>query len=498
MRRRIFAGVAGLVLAASFLSVPVVAAVAIPATPTNTTAVALSTSQIRFSWVENSNQTSFYVTDGTTGVTVSATTRSYTWGGIAANTNKCFWVTAKNSAGQSPWSAPACATTLGSVPATPTNTTAVAISTSQITFSWVENSNQTSFYVTDGTTGVTVSATTRSYTWGGIAANTNKCFWVTAKNASGQSPWSASACATTFGSVPATPTNTTAVAISTSQITFSWVENSNQTSFYVTDGTTGVTVSATTRSYTWGGIAANTNKCFWVTAKNASGQSPWSNPACATTLGGIPATPTNTTAVAISASQITFSWVENSNQTSFYVTDGTSGIELSASARSYTWGGLAPGTSKCFYVTAKNASGQSPWSNLGLRDHTGRRPHADPLLQSVSGPGNPERRLRSGGRGNGAGIPQSSSGRALRCAMGQRRANPDRSLGYRLRRPLRHDVSAARSCVDPLRRDLERSRLNLGAGSERSGGGDQDSRRVGQARHRAGARSGPRPWRGVR
>ena len=369
MRRRIFAGVAGLVLAASFLSVPVVAAVAIPATPTNTTAVALSTSQIRFSWVENSNQTSFYVTDGTTGVAVSATTRSYTWGGIAANTYKCFWVTARTRPVNRPGPPRPARLRSAPCPPTPTNTTAVAISTSQITFSWGRELEPDQLLRHRRDHGVTVSATTRSYTWGGIAPNTNKCFWVTAKNASGQSPWSAQACATTFGSVPATPTNTTAVAISTSQITFSWVENSNQTSFYVTDGTTGVTVSATTRSYTWGGIAANTNKCFWVTAKNASGQSPWSNPACATTLGGIPATPTNTTAVAISASQITFSWVENSNQTSFYVTDGTSGIELGATIRSYTWGGLAPGTSKCFYVTAKNASGQSPGPTRPARPH---------------------------------------------------------------------------------------------------------------------------------
>ena len=114
--RRIFAGVASLALAASFLGVPVVAAVAIPATPTNTTAVAISTSQITFSWVENSNQTSFYVTDGTSGIELGATTRSYTWGGLAAGTNKCFWVTAKNASGQSPWSGSACATTPGAGP----------------------------------------------------------------------------------------------------------------------------------------------------------------------------------------------------------------------------------------------------------------------------------------------------------------------------------------------------------------------------------------------
>ncbi|MGD0247993.1 MAG: C39 family peptidase [Candidatus Limnocylindrales bacterium] len=203
MRRRIVAGFAGLVLSAGVFGAPVVSADSLPATPTNTTAVAISTSQILFSWEENdSSVTSFYVTDSLTGVALGATARSYIWPGLAPNTWKCFFVTAKNASGQSDWSEQACASTLSlpsvPVPAPPTHTSAVAISTSQILISWRENSNQTNFLVSDGVTDVVVSGYARSYIWPGLAPNTLKCFTVTAKNASGQSPRSDQACTSTL------------------------------------------------------------------------------------------------------------------------------------------------------------------------------------------------------------------------------------------------------------------------------------------------------------
>ena len=115
MRSRTVAVLAGLVLSAGLLGVLAVAAASVPATPTNTTAVAISSSQIQFSWTENSTQTSFYITDGTTGVSVGATVRNYTWGGLAPSTYKCFTITAKNASGQSPWAPWACATSLSGI-----------------------------------------------------------------------------------------------------------------------------------------------------------------------------------------------------------------------------------------------------------------------------------------------------------------------------------------------------------------------------------------------
>jgi hypothetical protein len=83
----------------------------IPAVPTGITAAALSSSQIRVSWTENSNQTGFQVYDGISVVNVAGTARSYTWSGLAGNTYKCTFVRAYNSGGYSAWSAQACTTT---------------------------------------------------------------------------------------------------------------------------------------------------------------------------------------------------------------------------------------------------------------------------------------------------------------------------------------------------------------------------------------------------
>lgn len=78
---------------------------------------------------------------------------------------------------------------------------------------------------------------------------------------------------------------------------------------------------------------------------------------------GVPATPTGVTAVAVNANSIRVSWNDNStNETGFAIANGVTAVNVGANVTTYTWSGLAPGTYMCFFVTAKNAAGQSPWS----------------------------------------------------------------------------------------------------------------------------------------
>jgi hypothetical protein len=251
-----------------------------------------------------------------------------------------------------------------SAPALPGNVAAVALSPSQIQFSWSENSNQTNFQVTDGVSYVTLGASARSYTWSGLAGSTYKCSAVRAYNSSGSSAWTAWACTTTLPSPPAVPGNVAAVALSPSQIQFSWSEDSNQTGFQVTDGTTTVNVASGAGSYTWTGLAPNTYKCSRVRAYNAGGYSDWSNAVCVSTLPPVPDAPNNPRVVALSTSEIQITWEGSSNQTAFLVSDYMTIVEVGPDVRSYIWTGIEPDTWKCFKVQAINDSGWSDWSDI--------------------------------------------------------------------------------------------------------------------------------------
>jgi hypothetical protein len=286
MRSRFVAGSAGLLLALGLLGAPLALAAAVPALPGSPTAVAISSSQIQFTWTENSTQTNFQVTDGVSYVTLAATARSYTWSGLAPNTYKCSAVRAYNSSGSSAWTSWACTSSLPAVPAVPGNVTASAPSSSQINVTWTENSNQTGFQVSDGVSTYNVGSGVRSYSWTGLAGGTYKCTHVRAYNAGGYSAWTNWACVTTPVSVPvpAMPTNVVATPLSSSQINVTWVENSNQTGFQVTDGVTTVNVGASVRNYTWSGLAGSTYKCTAVRAYNGTGYSAWTGWACTSSL----------------------------------------------------------------------------------------------------------------------------------------------------------------------------------------------------------------------
>ena len=333
----------------------------VPAAPAGVTAIPISASEIRVTWTDTSNnETGFRVSDGTIVTPVGANTNSYVWGGLAQGTYRCFFVQAYNLAGSSTWSTQACTST-PTVPAAPTGLSATAISSSEIRVTWTDTSNnEAGFRVSDGNLVTPVGANTASYVWGGLAPGMYRCFFVQAYNLAGSSSWSTQACTST-PTVPAAPTGLSATAISSSEIRVAWIDASaNEDGFRVTDGATTVTVAANTASFTWGGLAAGTSKCFRVHAYNLAGSSSWSNQACTTT---VPVAPTGVSATAISASEIRVAWTDDSgNEDGFRITDGFTTAAAAANATSFTWGGLSPGTSRCFRVHAYNTGGSSTWS----------------------------------------------------------------------------------------------------------------------------------------
>jgi len=77
-------------------------------------------------------------------------------------------------------------------------------------------------------------------------------------------------------SVPAAPSNLTAVAANSSSIRLGWRDNSgNESGFEISNGVTSNYAPANSTHYTWSGLAPNTYMCFRIRAYNSSGRSSW-------------------------------------------------------------------------------------------------------------------------------------------------------------------------------------------------------------------------------
>lgn len=126
---------------------------------------------------------------------------------------------------------------------------------------------------------------------------------------------------------PNPPTNLVATAISSSQITLSWQDNSTNEDGFKVERKTGAggswsliqTVSANTTSYTDDGLTPNTTYYYRVFSYNSSGNSGYSNESSATTLDtNLPAAPSNLQAHLL-PDQIHITWEDNSDSETGFV-----------------------------------------------------------------------------------------------------------------------------------------------------------------------------------
>jgi hypothetical protein len=257
----------------------------IPVAPNAQTATPVSGSSIRVNWADRStNEIGFEISNGTTSQVVGANSTSYTWGGLANGTYMCFKVRSYSLAGYSAWTPYACATTF-TVPVAPAGQTAVALNANSIRINWTDRSgNETGFQIFDGVNYFSVGANITTFTRTGLNPGTYMCFAIRSQNAAGYSAFTPYACTTTPSPPPA-PSGQSAVALNSSQIRFTWRDNSsNETSFQVFDGVNYFTVGANSTTFIRSGLASRTYMCFAVRSYNAAGYSAWTPYGCATTL----------------------------------------------------------------------------------------------------------------------------------------------------------------------------------------------------------------------
>ena len=292
-----------------------------------------------------------------------------------------YKVCAYNSAGNSPFSNEVNGiTTL----AEPTSLSATAVSSSQISLTWADNSSSETGYKIERspvddlhfTQVATVGTNLTSFTDSGLTESTKYYYRIRAYNAITTSAYCSEKNATTLSNIPAAPSELTITSTTSSKVFLAWTDNSgNESGFRIQrkQGPTGTyaeiaTPGANVTTYTddENTLLDGTQYYYKVCAYNSAGNSPFSNEVNGVTLL---ADPTSLTATAVSSSQINLAWVDNSlSETGYKIEQSpvddlhyTQIATVGANIGSYTASGLNEATKYYYRVRAYNAIATSAY-----------------------------------------------------------------------------------------------------------------------------------------
>ncbi|MGH9531679.1 MAG: fibronectin type III domain-containing protein, partial [Terriglobales bacterium] len=307
-----------------------------PNPPSNLSATAASSSQINLAWSDNSDNEDGFRVERCTGnvafcdanpgnfsqiAELPANSNAYNDSGLSASTTLSYRVRAFNGVGNSAYSNTDDATTDApppTAPSPPSNLSAAPASSSQINLAWSDNSDNEGGFRVERCTGnvafcdanpgnfsqiTELPANSNTYNDSGLSASTTFSYRVRAFNGVGNSPYSNSDDATTDAppppppTIPNPPSSLTATAGSSGNSRFvnlGWADNSdNEASFIVErcqvnkNGACNfaviATLAANSVAHTDNGVSRRKTYRYRVKARNAVGDSAYSNTAQVTT-----------------------------------------------------------------------------------------------------------------------------------------------------------------------------------------------------------------------
>jgi hypothetical protein len=292
-----------------------------------------------------------------------------------------------------------------SIPNEPLQFNSHVESSSEITLSWEDNSqNETGFYIEHSTTSpssgftslTTTAASAEAYSHTGLTEGSVHYYRIRATNTYGSSSWVGTSNIT---SIPE-PTNFAAATVSASQINLTWDDNSTtETGFEISRSLTEGseyevihTTAANAVSYNNTALTENTTYHYRVRALGVNNNSPY-DVDDATTSPALNA-PSDLIATAVSSTQIDLSWTDNSsNETAFEVYSSTNSggtftlIHTTAldNITSYSNTGLTAATAYYYKVRAINADGETAFtSEASATTQSGTVPIAPTTLATTS------------------------------------------------------------------------------------------------------------------
>ena len=388
----------------------------VPGAPTGLSATASGSTTINLTWTAPSGDGGSAITgykievspNGTSNWTdrvanTNSTTTTYSHTGLDPGTTRHYRVSAINANGTGPASNIDGATTGTTVPGAPTGLSATASGSTTINLTWTAPSGDGGSAITgykievspNGNSSWTdreanTGTTTTTYSHTGLDAGATHHYRVSAINANGTGPASNIDDATTGTTVPSNPLSLFATASGSTTIDLAWNAPTSdggspitgyriQVSPNLTSGWTNLVANTATTGTTYSdtGRAAGTTRYYRVAAINANGTSNFSNIDGATTGTAVPGAPTSLTATASGSTTINLAWTAPSGDGGSAITgykievspNGTSNwtdrvANTSSTTTTYSHTGLDPGTTRHYRVSAINANGTGPASNI--------------------------------------------------------------------------------------------------------------------------------------
>jgi large repetitive protein len=304
--------------------------------------------------------------------------------GLGADTTYYFNVVIKDAAGNESVYTMGNSTTLDVPPNAPSGFGLTIISGTEISMSWIDNSdNESGFKIersvntNDNFTEIeSVAENVISYNDTGLTKGTTYFYRVFAFNGQGDSGYSSIESVNTPDN-PAAPTVLAATAVSTGQIDLTWTDNSSdETGFKIErrEGMMGAyeeigTAGADSVSFSNTGLDPSTEYYYQIKAYNLAGDSGYSNEADAITFGP----PTDAPVLSlgtVETDSFTINWTDsNDNETGFEIERkegaGSYGqIDTAASSVStYEDTTVAPNILYTYRILATNTYGDSSYSN---------------------------------------------------------------------------------------------------------------------------------------
>lgn len=268
-------------------------------------------------------------------------------------------------------------------PAAPSSLGATAISATQVNLTWVDNSdNELNFRIerASGAGAFSATGTVRvnitSYTDTSVAPGSTYSYRVIAVGVGGDYAPSSSATVTTSVLPPSGPSGLLVVSAPSGQVDVSWTDtSSDETSFRVERGVGAgafieiAGLAADVTSHSDGTVFPATTYSYRVRASNSGGDSPYSAISTVSTLILPPVAPSGLSALAIAATQINLSWLDNGPDEAGFRIERALGsgsfteiATVGANVTAYADSTVVQATSYSYRVRGYNAGGLSPYS----------------------------------------------------------------------------------------------------------------------------------------